>query len=118
MGFHLFYEVTHNAPPEWDQAMMHVAQVIAMDADDATRRSRISQQNLLARTRMKSWSGIKQVLQRLEDSGYPFRLALGKDKNGRIFYAAKGHATDYLVPRMNVRRYPGAPFTVNSLRKG
>jgi hypothetical protein len=117
MGFHLFYEVTYNAPQDWDQSMMHVAQVIAMDADEQTRRSRIRQEDLLSRTRMKSWSGIKQVFQRLDESGYPFRIALGKDKDGRVFYAARGHATDYYVPHMNTKRFTGAPFTVNSLKK-
>jgi hypothetical protein len=101
MGFHLFYEVTNNAPLSWTQPMMHVAQVIAMDASDKTRKSWINQADLIRKTRFESWDGVGKILKKLASSGYEFRVPVCTDKNGKVMYAKRGYALNYLVPVMS-----------------
>lgn len=72
-------------------------------------------------TREKRWvlgelvgvgeNGLKSILQRLAKRGLEVRVAIGKDKNGKIMYAVKGHQTTYRLPTFpGVTTPPKEPY--------
>lgn len=110
MGYLLYREIRDRAPADWTHAERLVALMIADDANDDTRRSWIKMPELMARTGIKTESGIRQALTRLGHRGYEFRVPITKDgmpvvgKDGRKVFAAKTHSLDYLVPAMPAQR--------------
>ncbi|MEW1846247.1 hypothetical protein AB0392_50535 [Nonomuraea angiospora] len=42
--------------------------------------------------------GLADTVQRLSKRGLEVRVPVGKDKNGVIMFARRGHATDYILP--------------------
>lgn len=110
MGFKLYHEVSDFGPASWTVEQRMVAVVIALDANDQTRKSQISQGKLLCKTGL-SVAGLKRALQKLAESGYDFRVAVKDDKNGNPVYAYRGHATDYLVPKVKKGAHPPRTFT-------
>jgi len=104
LGFRLYREIRDHAPAGWTHAERLVAWVIADDASDETRRSWIKLPEIMARTGIKTESGVRQVLQRLAARGYEFRIPIAKGRDGRPVFAAKGHSLDFLVPSMPHRR--------------
>jgi hypothetical protein len=110
MGYKLYREIRDNAPADWTHAERLVALMIADDANDQTRRSWIKLPELMARTGIRSQSGVRQALQKLAVHGYEFRVPIAKGRDGRPVFAAAGHSLDYLVPTMPEKRLNPAPF--------
>lgn len=99
MGYGLYREVRDNAPADWTPTMTLVACMIADDANDATRKSWISLTELARQCRIKTVSGVRQVLLKLAESGYEFRVQIATGKDDRPVFAAKGHSLDFRVPK-------------------
>ncbi len=118
MGYMLYREVKQGAPPEWNTTMRLVALAIADEANEKTRRTigfqiegywprhkRAWRDGLCEVTGLKPDS-VTKALRALAEAGYEMRVSIGTDKNGRPVYAAKGHATDYQVPKITRRQPP------------
>ena len=76
---------------------------------DATRRP---PQNMNAGARVCEDLGIPigtlgNILAKMAAHGLELRVPIGKDKHGRLVYAAKGHAVDYLFPVLPPRAAKG-----------
>jgi hypothetical protein len=76
---------------------------------DATRRP---PQNMNAGARVCEDLGIPMgslgnILAKMAARGLEVRVPIGKDKNGRLVYAAKGHALDFLFPSLPPRAIKG-----------
>lgn len=110
MGYKLYRQIRDSAPADWTHAERLVAWVIADDASDKTRRSWIKLPEIMARSGIRSESGVRQALQKLAARGYEFRVPITKGRDGRPVFAAKGHSLDYLVPPLPDRRLNPAPF--------
>jgi hypothetical protein len=99
VGYKLYREIRDFAPYDWKPYMRHVAEIIADDANDRTRRSWI-QIGLLCERTGYSPRMIRHALARLGEAGFEFRVSHGTGKDGREVYAARSHSVDYLVPHM------------------
>lgn len=99
VGYRLYREVRDFAPATWDTGMLVTALMIADAANDKTRIAIITQPLLCARTRL-GITGFRSALHRLSKDGYEFRIARGKDRNGRPVYTGRGYEVDYQVPDM------------------
>jgi hypothetical protein len=99
VGYGLYREVRDNAPADWTPTMTLVACMIADDANDVTRKSWISLTELARQCRIKTVSGVRQVLLKLAESGYEFRVQIATGKDDRPVFAAKGHSLDFRVPK-------------------
>lgn len=110
MGHKCYHEVTDNAPMSWTIEQRFVAAVIALDANDKTRKSQISLDRLLRKTGL-SPAGLRRALAGLAASGYDFRVAVAMDKRGKRVYAYRGHAMDYMVPNLEKGAHPPRTFT-------
>lgn len=97
MGYKLYRVIRDLAPADWTSGELVVAWVIADDANDNTRRSFISNEELCRRARLKQ-SSVRAALAKLADRGFEFRVSCGKGKDGRDVYATKGHPAEYYVP--------------------
>lgn len=99
MGYKLYREIRDFAPDDLTSGELAVALMIADDANDRTRRSWIPLPLLCQRARLKP-SSVRAALAKLAARGYEFRVIHGYGTDGRPVFAAKGHATDYVVPDM------------------
>lgn len=117
VGYKLYREVRDFAPAALTSGELVVALMLADDANDATRQSWISNAELCFRSRM-SPQGVRSALARLAARGYEFRVPHGVGKDGRPVFAAKGHATDYLVPDFIKGATTPAPLLVDNPPEG
>ncbi|SEU46463.1 hypothetical protein [Nonomuraea wenchangensis] len=116
MGVRLVGEVAawleSPAAAELTQSERLVLLLIAERAKDTTRRmlsfrgdrrddgTKITLTELLqARTGLTE-RGLSDTVQRLSKRGLEVRVPVGKDKNGVIMFARRGHATDYILPEL------------------
>lgn len=83
----------------WTTEMRLVAYIIAWDADDETRTSQISQEDLANQSGL-TLHGIKRALRKLAESGFEFRVKLGEDKNGNPVYTYPGRPMTYKIPEV------------------
>ena len=81
----------------WTTEMRLVAYILAWDADDETRESRISQEDLMNQSGLTE-SGVKRALVRLAEDGHEFRVPVGEDKDGNPTYTYPGKAMTYKIP--------------------
>ena len=116
MGYKLCREIRDFAPPDLTSGELVVALMIADDANDRTRRSWIPLPILCARTRLKP-SSVRAALSTLAARGYEFRVIHGYGKDGRPVFAAKGHATDFVVPDMLKGATGLAPMSMSGTTK-
>ncbi len=105
MGIRLVQEVLHHAPDGLDTAARLVLVVIAQDANDMTRVG-YPGMDVLARRSGLSPDAVQKVLRRLASHGLEVRVPLGKDKNGRLFFAARGRQSTYRVPNLRADAHP------------
>lgn len=75
-----------------------VALEIADDANDATRLSYVSLEDLREWTAAKDVGVIRTTLKRLGTAGWEFRVPLGIGKDGRVLYAVPGRRLNFRVP--------------------
>ena len=118
MGYRLYREIRDYAPLDWTPTERLVALMIADDAGEETRKSWIKLPELMARTGVRTESGIRQALQRLAKRGYEFRVPIAKGKDGRSVFAVKGHSLDFIVPPMPDRRLSGVAYPKATVMDG
>lgn len=109
MGYELYRHVLDHAPAELDPTARAVLAVIADDAHERTRISRIPMDLLMHRSGVTTRDALKKVLQRLARAGYEIRIPVGTDTLGRPIYAARGRATQYRIPVFPERDVPHRP---------
>ena len=109
VGYKLYREIRDFAPSDLTSGELAVALMIADDANDRSRRSWLPLPLLCARARLKP-SSVRAALSKLAARGYEFRVIHGYGKDGRPVFAAKGHATDYVIPDMLKGASPVAPI--------
>lgn len=83
---------------DWTTEMRLVAYIIAWDADDSTRQSQISQEDMMNQSGL-TVRGLGRALQKLADGGHEFRVPIGTDKHGNAVYTYPGKPMIYRVPR-------------------
>ncbi|WP_261561601.1 hypothetical protein [Frankia tisae] len=98
MGYPLYREVKNYAPADLKPAELLLLLLIADDANDKTRLSFASREQLVKWMRMSEWDGVKKVLQRLRDHKLELRVPFGEDRAGRPVYARSGHKSVYKIP--------------------
>ena len=108
MGYELYRHVLNHAPAELDPTARAVLAVIADDANERTRISRIPIDLLMHRSGVGR-DALKKVFQRLARAGYEIRIPVGTDTLGRPIYAMRGRATQYRIPVFPERDVPHHP---------
>jgi hypothetical protein len=117
MGHNLYRMLRASAVfPTATSGEQAVALIIADICMDATRRP---PQNMNAASRVCEDLGITagtlgNILAKLAARGLELRVPIGKDKRGRLVYAARRHAVDYLFPLLPPRDSK-APLTDGAL---
>jgi len=109
MGYELYRHVLNHAPAELDPTARAVLAVIADDANERTRISRIPMDLLMHRSGVATRDALKKVFQRLARAGYEIRIPVGTDTLGRPIYAMRGRATQYRIPVFPERDVPHHP---------
>lgn len=109
MGYELYRHVLDHAPAELDPTARAVLAVIADDAHERTRISRIPMDLLMHRSGVTTRDALKKAFQRLARAGYEIRIPVGTDTLGRPIYAARGRATQYRIPVFPERDVPHRP---------
>lgn len=109
MGYELYRHVLDHAPAELDPTARAVLAVIADDANERTRISRIPMDLLMHRSGVTTRDALKKTFQRLARAGYEIRIPVGTDTLGRPIYAARGRATQYRIPVFPERDVPHRP---------
>ncbi|MGV2383767.1 MAG UNVERIFIED_CONTAM: hypothetical protein LOD86_00665 [Thermobifida fusca] len=108
MGYELYRHVLNHAPAELDPTARAVLAVIADDANERTRISRIPMDLLMHRSGVGR-DALKKAFQRLARAGYEIRIPVGTDTLGRPIYAMRGRATQYRIPVFPERDVPHHP---------
>jgi len=108
MGYELYRHVLNHAPAELDPTARAVLAVIADDANERTRISRIPMDLLMHRSGVGR-DALKKVFRRLARAGYEIRIPVGTDALGRPIYAMRGRATQYRIPVFPERDVPHHP---------
>src|SRR5690554_1312389 len=108
MGYELYRHVLNHAPAELDPTARAVLAVIADDANERTRISRIPMDLLMHRSGVGR-DALKKVFQRLARAGYEIRIPVGTDTLGRPIYAMRRRATQYRIPVFPERDVPHHP---------
>lgn len=107
MGSNLRRQLREALPPTIKGLQRAVALEIADDArydDDWNyspehgRRSKVRLAELVSWTAAKDELTVREMLRRLSQAGWEFRLPIGKDKNGNLLYAVPGKAMTFRVP--------------------
>jgi len=109
MGYELYRHVLNHAPAELDPTARAVLAVIADDANERTRISRIPMDLLMHRSGVTTRDALKKVFQRIARAGYEIRIPVGTDTLGRPIYAMRGRATQYRIPVFPERDVPHHP---------
>lgn len=98
MGYILRRALRVALGPEIVGLQRAVALEIADDANDDTRLSYVSLENLREWTAAKDVGVVRTTLKRLGSAGWEFRVPLGVGKDGRILYAVPGRRLNFRVP--------------------
>ena len=117
VGYKLYREVRDFAPARLTAGELVVALMIADDASDKTRQSWIPNAELCRRARMAPPT-LRKHLAGLAARGLEFRVCHGYGSDGRPVFAARGHATDYVVPDFLKAAMDGAPKAVDNSSEG
>ena len=81
----------------WTTEMRLVAYILAWDADDETRESRISQEDLMNQSGLTE-SGMKRALVKLAEDGHEFRVSIGVSRWNTPVYTYPGRPMTYKIP--------------------
>lgn len=121
VGYKLYREIKDHAPDDWTAGERLIALIIADDASDRTRCSRLPLYRLLEQSGYQDRM-VRKLLARLAERGFEFRVSSAAAKDGRPVFATKGHAVSYRVPHMlkGGNRVPPLPFSepVDNSAKG
>lgn len=104
MGYELRRQLRELLGPEIKGLPRAVALEIADDANDTTRESWASLEDLARWTAAKDTNVIRDALKRLAAANWEFRVPIGKKgKDGRVLYAIPGHRMTFRVPAFEGR---------------
>jgi hypothetical protein len=98
MGYKLRRGLREALGPTITGLQRAVALEIADDANESTRVSWASLEDLARWTGAKDTSVVRNALKRLAAAGWEFRIPIGKGKDGRVLYAVPGVRMTFLVP--------------------
>lgn len=98
LGYELYREVLNHAPDGLDPAGLLLLLVVADDANDRSRLSYATRDQLVLWLRMDHWRSIQKIFTRLAEAGVEVRVAFAKDKHGRPVFATRGNRTVYRIP--------------------
>lgn len=98
MGYKLRRELREALGSEITGLQRLVALEIADDANDITRMSRATLDDLVRWTGAKDGKVVRTILKRLAEAGWEFRVPIDKGKDGRTLYAIPGRALTFRVP--------------------
>lgn len=98
MGYRLRRELREALGPEISGLQRLVALEIADDANDNTRMSQATLDDLVRWTGAKDAKVVRTILKRLAAAGWEFRVPIDKGKDGRLLYAVPGKALKFRVP--------------------
>lgn len=98
MGYELRRQLREALGPEITGLQRAVALEIADDANDDTRESWVTLEDLARWTGAKDASVVRNALKRLAAGGWEFRVPIGKGKDGRVLYAVPGMRMTFRVP--------------------
>ncbi|MGW6703563.1 hypothetical protein ACWGDE_01535 [Streptomyces sp. NPDC054956] len=113
MGYELRRQLREVLGPDITGLQRAVALEIADDANEATRESWASLDDLARWTGAKDAIVVRNALKRLAVNGWEFRVPIGKGKDGRVLYAVPGHRVTFRVPP-----FEGVATATPSLPKG
>ncbi|MET7775371.1 hypothetical protein ABZU94_13890 [Streptomyces mirabilis] len=98
MGYKLRRQLREVLGPDVNGLQRAVALEIADDANDDTRESWASLEDLARWTAAKDTNVVRNALKRLGAAGWEFRVPIGKGKDGRLLYAVPGRRMTFRVP--------------------
>jgi hypothetical protein len=98
MGYKLRRGLREALGPTITGLQRAVALEIADDANESTRMSWASLEDLARWTGAKDTNVVRNALKRLAAAGWEFRVPVGKGKDGRLLYAVPGKKLTFLVP--------------------
>ncbi|MBR8638671.1 hypothetical protein KEF29_03495 [Streptomyces tuirus] len=98
MGYHLRRQLREALGPNITGLQRAVALEIADDANEDTRRSWVTLEDLARWTGAKDAVVVRNALKRLAAVGWEFRVPIGQGKDGRILYAVPGVRMTFTVP--------------------
>lgn len=98
MGYELRRQLREALGPQVTGLQRAVALEIADDANEETRKSWATLEDLTRWTGAKDSGVVRNALKRLAVAGWEFRIPIGKGKDGRALYAVPGVRMTFLVP--------------------
>ena len=98
MGYELRRQLREVLGPDINGLQRAVALEIADDANEKTRESWATLEDLARWTAAKDPAVVRNALKRLSASGWEFRVPIGKGKDGRVLYAVPGTRMTFMVP--------------------
>ena len=98
MGYELRRKLRTVLGPDITGLQRAVALEIADDANDGTRLSWASLEDIALWTGAKDVNVVRNALKRLAACGWEFRVPIGKGKDGRLLYAVPGKRMTFRVP--------------------
>ena len=109
MGYVLRRELREALGPQITGLQRLVALEVADDANDQTRMSYATLEDLVRWTGAKDGKVVRTVLKRLAEAGWEFRVPIGKGSDGRTLYAVPGKALTFRVPESSQGVTPVTP---------
>lgn len=98
MGYELRRRLREALGPDIAGLQRAVALEIADDANEATRESWASLEDLARWTAARDVNVVRTTLKRLATAGWEFRVPLGVGKDGRVLFAVPGRRLTFRVP--------------------
>lgn len=98
MGYELRRKLREVLGPDIAGLQRAVALEIADDANERTRESFASLEDLARWTGAKDTTVVRNALKRLAAAGWEFRVPIGKGKDGRLLFAVPGTRMTFKVP--------------------
>ena len=98
MGYPLRRQLRDALGPDISGLQRAVALEIADDANDDTRESWVSLEDLARWTAARDVNVVRTTLKRLAAAGWEFRVPLGVGKDGRVLFAVPGKRLTFKVP--------------------
>lgn len=111
MGYELYREVLRDTPAEVGTPARLLLAVLADRAGERTRECWPGMGELCHLTGLGP-DAVRKALRQLADHGLDPRVPIGKDRKGKLVFAAHGHRTQYRIPKQSRRALPSEGVTI------